>query len=161
MSNVLYDNEVLWMYNNAPLSLQHEITDLLVSHMAKDYKAYRDACDKGYSQVVDDLITHIFEEMVAIRDMNLDYVFMSRKLSNFILTSLNKMTDDFVYLRICAYGNTKLTMTFVTEDNKASSSMPSLFTDEDELSHVIDNIPVGTFCYYKTVYLRKEGTDVF
>ena len=161
MANVLYDNEVLWMYNNAPLSLQREITDLLVSSMARDYKAYRVAYDKGYSQAVDDLVTHLFEEMTAIRDMNLDYVFMSRKLSNYILTSLNKMSDDFIYLRICAYGNTKLTITFVTSDNKASSNSPSLFTDEDELSHVIGNIPVGTFCYYKTVYLRKEGTDVF
>ena len=81
--------------------------------------------------------------------------------SDILSNCFNFIPNDFVYLRICAYGNTKLTLTFVTEDNKASSSMPSLFTDEDELSHVIGNIPVGTFCYYKTVYLRKEGTDVF
>lgn len=157
----MYDNELLWMYKNAPITVQSQITKTLLDTMAKEYAVYVEALNKDYVQQVDELQTYLYLELRAIQDKDLDFVFHTRKLSSNIMSKLNKITDENVYVRLCAYGNSKMTLTFVADDGNATSSNPALFSDDQELSHIITVMPVGTFCYYKTVYLRRNGEIMF
>ena len=157
----MYDNELLWMYKNAPITVQSHITKTLLDTMAKESAVYVEALNKDYVQQVDELQTYLYLELRAIQDKDLDFVFHTRKLSSNIMSKLNKIADENVYVRLCAYGNNKMTLTFVADDGNATSSNPALFSDDQELSHIITVMPVGTFCYYKTVYLRRNGEIMF
>lgn len=161
MADLLYDNELLWMYKNAPITIQDQVTKTLIDSMAKEYSNYIDARDKGYVVQIDELQSYLYLELRAIQDKDLDFVFHTRKLSSTIMSKLAKTDAETVYVRLCAYGNNKMTLTFVAEDGNATSSNPALFSDDQELYHKITVMPVGTFCYYKTVYLRRKGEIMF
>ena len=97
MVNLLYDNELLWMYKNAPITVQSQITKTLLDTMAKEYAVYVEALNKDYVQQVDELQTYLYLELRAIQDKDLDFVFHTRKLSSNIMSKLNKIADENVY----------------------------------------------------------------
>lgn len=161
MSLVFNKKNVIWMFENAPIKLQNEVVKLLGDTMAKELADYSEASSRGYVDAVDCVEQSLKAELRALHTLDENFVYHTRKLSTFVYNALKDCRSPNAYVRLCAFSNPNLTVTFVGKDGKSTSSYPAVFTDLEELSHVLSKATPGVFFYYKTVYLKLDGKYTF